>query len=318
AHWRQSSAVQDVSAFLPGVMNYTGSDRAEQWRSMRVSGDFSHCWRIGIVRGRAFTAEDDVPNGPRVALLSQNLWRRRFVGDPQTLGKTISLDGEPYLIAGIVEDSPALREFGPPPEVYTPFQLDPNSRDEGDYFKIAARLKPGVTVEQAKARVQASAGEYRATYPNSLVFGPKDGFAIQLFREALVGDSRRLLMILLSAVCLVLLIACANVANLLLARAAGRRREIAIRAAMGATRPRVIRELLVESVLLSMAGGALGLWLGYGGIRALLAVTTADLPLVGQNGAAVSMDWRVMGFSLVVSFTTGIVFGLAPALYSSR
>jgi predicted permease len=320
AYWRaQSSVIQDVSAFFPGVMNYTGGDVVEQLRSMKASADFFRCWGIRMVRGRAFTLEEDLPNGTRLAVISQGLWTRRFASDPQILGKTITLDGEAYSVIGIAADSAGLREFGPSPDVFLPFQLDPNSTDDvTTYFRVVARLKPGITWEQANARMRASAGEYRAKLPNLPSFGPKDGFTLPHFREALVGDIRPLLLILLSAVWLVLLIACANVANLLLARATGRRREIAIQAAIGATRGRIIRQLLTESVMLAMTGGALGLWLGYGGIRALLAVNTADLPLLGPDGSAVNIDWRVMAFALTVSLVTGIVFGLFPALQASR
>jgi putative ABC transport system permease protein len=315
--WRtQSSVLQDVSAFLPGVMNYTGGDVVEQWHSIQASADFFRCWGMGIVRGRSFTPKEDLPNGPRVALVSQNLWMLRFGSDSRILGKMISLNGEPYSVIGIVADSPALHEFGPPSDVYVPFQLDPNTRDEGNYFKVVARLKAGVTLEQAKDRLQAFANSNRATYPHTI--GPRAGFTVRVFREALVRGIRPLLLILLNAVGVVLLIACANVASLLLVRAISRKREIAIRAAIGAARGRVIRQLLTESLLLSIIGGTLGLLLGYGGIRALLAVNTAELPLVGHNGSAVNVDWRVMAFSLVVSLGTGIVFGLFPALQASR
>ena len=316
-HWRaQSSVIQYVSAFLPGAMNYTGGEVVEQLRSMRASADFFRCWGIRIVRGRTFTPEEDIPRGPRLALISEGLWIRRFAGDPQIVGKTLSLNGEPYSVIGIVADSPGLREFGPAPEVYVPFQLDPDSTDEGNYFGVVARLKPAITLEQANARLVASLSDYRARFPNSL--GEKDGFTATPLREALVGNIRPLLLMLLSAVGLVLLMACANVASLLLARATGRWREIAIRAAVGGGRGRLIRQLLTESVLLSLMGGPLGLFLGYIGIRALLAVNTADLPLVGQNGSAVNMDWRVTGFALTVSLVTGIVFGLFPAVQCSR
>jgi putative ABC transport system permease protein len=307
--------IQDVSAFLPGVMNYTGIEGVEQLRSIRASADFFRCWGIRTVRGRTFTREEDLPHGPRVTLISQTLWTRRFASNPQILGKAISLNGEPYSVIGILTDNSGLREFGPPPDVYVPFQFDPNTRDEGNYFKVVARLTPGITLKQAKDRLQAFANEIRAKFPNTV--GQRGGFTVMLFREARVGDIRPLLLILLSAVGLVLFIACANVANLLLVRATGRRREIAIRTAIGAGRQRLIRQLLSESVLLSIIGGALGLLLGFGGIRALLAVNTADLPLVGQNGSAVNIDWRVMGFALAVSLMTGIVFGLLPALEAS-
>jgi putative ABC transport system permease protein len=317
AHWRaQSSVIEEVSAFRIGVMNYTGGEVVEQLRSMQASADIFRCFGVPLLRGRGFTAEEDSPNGPRVALISQDLWTQRFASDPQILGKTISLSGEPYTIVGIAADNQSTREFGLPPEVYVPFQLDPNTNDQGHYFQVVARLKPGVALGQAQARLQVSAQEYRAKFPN--VLGPKAGFTVKPFREAIVGDVRSSLLVLLGAVSMVLLIACVNVANLLLVRATGRRREIAIRAAVGAGRARMIRQLLTESVLLSLAGGALGLFVGFAGIRALLAVNTAGLPRVGEDGVAVAVDWRVLVFALLVSVATGIVFGLIPALQGSR
>ena len=232
------------------------------------------------------------------------------------LGKTISLDGEAHTVIGIVGDISALRAYVPFSEVYVPFQIDPNSSDQGAYFNVVARLKSGTTLDQARARLRASTREYRTKFPTDL--GPKESFTAKRFREDMVGGHRPLLLVLLGAVSLVLLIACANVANLLLARAPSRRREIAIRAAIGAGRGRMIRQLLTESALLSLAGGTLGLLLGYGGIRALLAINTAGLPMVGENGTAVTIDWRVMGFALLISLGTGIVFGLFPALEGSR
>ena len=232
------------------------------------------------------------------------------------LGKTISLDGEAHTVIGIVGDISALHAYVPFSEVYVPFQIDPNSSDQGAYFNVVARLKSGTTLDQARARLRVSTREYRTKFPTDL--GPKESFTAKRFREDMVGGHRPLLLVLLGAVSLVLLIACANVANLLLARAASRRREIAIRAAIGAGRGRMIRQLLTESALLSLAGGTLGLLLGYGGIRALLAINTAGLPMVGENGTAVTIDWRVMGFALLISLGTGIVFGLFPALEGSR
>ena len=317
AHWRaQSSVIEEVSAFRIGVMNYTGGEVVEQLRSMQASADIFRCFGVPLPRGRGFTAEEDSPNGPRVALISQDLWSRRFASDPQILGKTISLSGEPYTIVGIAADNRSTREFGLPPEVYVPFQLDPSTSDQGNYFQVVARLKPGIALGQAKARLQVSAQEFRAKFPTGI--GPRGGFTVEPFREAIVGNVRSSLLVLLGAVSMVLLIACVNVANLLLVRATGRRREIAIRAAVGAGRARMIRQLLTESVLLSLVGGALGLLVGFAGIRALLAVNTAGLPRMGQDGIAVAMDWRVLVFALLVSVATGIVFGLIPALEGSR
>ncbi len=312
----QSSVLQDVSAYVPGVMNYTGGEVVEQLRSMQMSSDAFHCWGTPILRGRGFTPDDDAPGGPHVTLIGEDFWQRRFARDPQILGKTISLNGETYTVIGVAAPTPAWLEFGAPTEVYVPFQLDPNSSNQTRFFNVTARLKPGVSLEQANARLQASAVEFRAKFPDAL--GPKDVFSVMPFRDFVVSDSRPLLMVLLGAVGLVLLIACANVANLLLVRAAGRRREIAIRAAIGAGRGRMVRQLLTESVLLSLSGGALGLLLGYSGIRALLAVNTAGLPRLGDDGIAVTMDWRVMAFAVLVSLATGIIFGLFPAMQGSR
>ena len=316
--WRtQSSVLQYVSAFTTTVMNYTGGEVAEQLHAMQASAEVFRCWEIPIFTGRGFTQEEDLPDAPRVVVISNELWTRRFSSDPQILGKTISLSGEAHTVVGIAGASPGLREFGPLPDVYVPFRIDPNTTDQGNFFLTAARLKPGVTLVQAKARMQVSAGEFRAKFPDT-TGDAKFGFTVATFREMLVGDIRPLLWVLLSAVGLVLLIACANVANLLLVRATGRRREIAIRTAIGAGRGRMVRQLLTESLLLSLAGGVLGLLLGFAGIRALLAVNTAGLPMVGDNGTAVAIDWRVAAFALAVSLVTGIVFGLFPALQGSR
>jgi putative ABC transport system permease protein len=317
AHWRaQSSVLEDVSAYVLGAINYGSGDAVEQVRFIQVSEDFFRCMGTPILQGRGFTPEEDTPNGPHVALISQDFWISRLAGDPRILGQTIELSGDAYTVIGILAKNPNLSEFGPTPAVVVPFQLDPNSRNQGHYFTVVARLKPGVSLQQAQARLQASAGEYLAKFHAGL--GPRNGFSVMPYQAAAVGNTGSLLMVLMGAVGLVLLIAFTNVANLLLVRAAGRRREIAIRASIGAGRGRVIRQLLIESVLLSLTGGVLGLLLGYAGIRALLAVNTAGLSRVGENGVAVGMDWRVAGFALAVSLLTGIVFGLFPALKGSR
>ena len=317
AHWRaQSSVLEDVSAFSGVLMNYTGTDVAEQLSGLQVSADTFQAFGIPILRGRTFTPAEDSPHGPRVVLISQQLWATRFASDPQILGKTISLNGEVYAIIGVVAYNAAWLEWGPAPAVFVPAQIDLNSSDVGNYFEALARLKPGVTLEQAKAELQASTPALRAKFPTAI--GPKDVFTVATFKESLVGDTRPLLWVMLGAVGLVLLIACANVANLLLVRATGRRREIAIRAAIGAGRGRIVRQLLTESVLLSLVGGALGLALGFAGIRGLLAVNTAGLPRVGVDGVALWMDWRLLAFALGISLATGIIFGLFPAWQGSR
>lgn len=315
-HWReQSSVVQDVSAFRTGVLNWTG-DVAEQLRSAQVSASYFRLFGARIIRGRAFSAEEDLPKGPHVVLLSEGLWQRRFARDPNILGKTVLLGGDPHAVVGIVSSSFDFQEFGPAPEVWVPFQLDPYSPDQGHYFQAAGRLKSGVSLEQAKARIVASAQDFLHKYPRAL--GQNGGFSIDSLRTALVQNVRESLTVLAVAVGFVLLIACSNVANLLLARAIGRKREIAIRAALGAGRSRLVRQLLTESVLLSSAGAVLGSVLGIVAIRALLAVNTANLPRVGRDGALVTVDWRVLAFTAVVAVVTALLFGLVPALQSSR
>jgi predicted permease len=316
-HWReQASVVEDVAAYRSNVVNYTGGAFPEQLRASQVSAAYFRLFGAPLHLGRTFSADEDRPGGERVAVLSHGLWTRRFGADPAVIGKTISLSGDPYSVVGILGPSFDVAEFGPPPELWIPFQLDPGTNDQGHYFQVAGRLKAGVPLEQAKARLALSAAEYTRKFPNAL--GPNAGFSVQTLRDAVVGDVRTTLWILLGAVAFVLLIACANVASLLLARATGRQREMAIRAAIGASRERIIRQLLTESVLLSVTGGVLGLVLGILGIRALLAINTAGLPRVGENGSVVGVDGRVLAFTILVSIGTGVLFGLIPALQASR
>jgi putative ABC transport system permease protein len=317
-HWReQTTVVQDVSAFGTGVVNLTGGAFPEQLHSARVSVDYFRLFGAVPLRGRTFTQQEDLPHGDKVVVLSYGFWNRRFAADPQIVGKPISLGGEPHTVIGVLAPGFDFRDFGPAPDVFIPFQLDPNPTDQGHYFNAGGRLKPGVTLDQAKARLKMSAEDFRRKYPNAL--GKGQSFSVEPIREAMVGDVRSSLLVLGGAVSLVLLIACANVANLLLARAVGRRREIAVRMAIGAARGRIVRQLLTESVILSAAGAVAGSILGIVGIRALLTVNTANLPRVGQQGAPlVTADWRVLAFTILVAAFTGILFGLIPALQTSR
>jgi putative ABC transport system permease protein len=316
-HYREQTEIaQDVSAFNTGVMNYTGGTFPEQLRSGRVTADFFKLTGAPVLLGRTFTPEEDRPAGPRVTVIARRLWETRFNADPNIVGKSISLGGEPYTIVGVLNDFD-FREFGPTPQVWVLFGFDPNTKDQGHYFQAMGRLKSGVTLQQANARMGDSAKSFRAKFPQAL--GPQNSFGVKPIRDMIVRDDvKRSLLIYGGAVSFVLLIACANVANLLLVRATGRRREIAIRAAIGGSRGRIIRQLLTESVVLSLAGGLLGLVVGWAGIRALLSVNTAGLPRVGENGAFVGMDWRVVAFTIGISLATGIIFGLIPALQSSK
>jgi putative ABC transport system permease protein len=316
-HWRtQTQVVQDVAAYRNTVMNFAGGGVPEQFQASQVSADYFKLFGVPIIRGRAFTAQEDLPKAPKVALVSERLWERRFQRDPNMLGRSISLSGDPHTVIGIVGSSFDVSEFGDNPDVFVPFQLEQNTNDQGHYFQVAGKLKAGVTMDQADARLKVSAEEYRQRHPR--VLNRDQYFGVRSLSEEVVAGVRTTLYVLVGAVGLVLLIACANVANLLLVRATGRRREIAIRAAIGAGRGRIIRQLLTESVLLSALGGACGLVLGVIGMRALLAVNTANLPRVGEDGAVVGLDWRVLLFTLGVSLGTGLLFGLIPALQGSR
>jgi putative ABC transport system permease protein len=316
-HWRsQTTVVQDVSAYRNNVMNFAGGGVPEQFRASQVSSDYFRLFGVPIIRGRPIAAAEDLPNASKVALISERLWERRFRSDPQMLGRSISLSGEAYTVVGIVGSRFDVSEFGPNPDVWVAFQLDPNTSDQGHYFQVAGKLKAGVSLAQANARLKVSAEEYKQKYPR--VLNKDQSFAVRSLSEEIVADVRTTLYVLVGAVGLVLLIACANVANLLLVRATGRRREIAIRAAIGAGRGRIIVQLLTESVLLSAIGGACGLVLGVLGMKTLLAVNTANLPRVGENGGVVGLDWRVLLFTIAVSLGTGILFGLIPALQASR
>lgn len=315
-HWReQTSVVQDVTAYRNSVVNFTGGSFPEQLRSGQVSGDFFKLFGAPLAVGRTFAADEDAPNGPKAAVLSHGTWVTRFNSDPQVAGKTISLSGAPFTIIGVLGEFD-FAEFGPAPQVWTAFQLDPNTTDQGHFFQAAGRLKPGVTLEQAKARLDLSSRDFERKFPGAL--GQGGSFSVEPVKEVLIRNVRTSLFVLGGAVTFVLLIACANVANLLMVRATGRKREIALRAALGGSRGRIARQLLTESVVLSLVGGVLGLILGLVGIRALLSVNTAGLPRVGVEGAMVGLDWRVLAFTLVTALGTGLLFGLFPALQSAR
>jgi putative ABC transport system permease protein len=324
--WRQQThAFQEVSAFrfsvFPPVMGDAFTEPASYGQ---VSADFFRLFGASLLIGRTFSDAEDLPGAGHVAVLSYEAWKRRFRGDLHIIGKTISLGGSPYEVIGILgpdftsHASLAGWRQSRPPAVWIPFQLDPDRRDYNLYFAAAGRLKPGVTLRMAQAQLQATAKEYRRNNPGDVTMHPKTSFGVQPIQDFLASGEHSTLFLFLGAVGFVLLIACANVANLLLVRTAGRKHEFAIRAAVGAGRSRITRQLLAESALLAVTGGALGLILGVAGIHAVLKVVFVYIPLIGEYGSAVTMDWRVLFFTLLVSLSTAILFGLLPALQGSH
>jgi putative ABC transport system permease protein len=313
----QTEAFQDVAASeFSGVgLSLTGGSYPEQVHAIHATANYFHLFGAPVIQGRTFTAEEDRLNGPHVAVLSYGLWQRRFAGNNSIIGKSIDLSGVAHTVIGIV--APGFNtEPGTPPDIWIPFQIDPTSVDHGRYFSIVGRLRPGVTVDNANAQLALATKTFHEKFPN--MAGPRDNFMVRPLQEAIVSDVRPSLLILAGAVCLVLLIASVNVANLLLVRATGRKREIAIRAAIGAGRGRIVCQLLTESLVLSLTGGALGLALGMAGIRGLLAINPGNIPRIGPHGALVTLDWRLLGFTILVAVATGLLFGLFPALEASR
>ena len=315
--WHQQTSIfQQVAAYGFGGagLNITGGDRPEQVQGMPVSADYLPMFGAPIVAGRTFMAEEDSPHGGHVTVLSYGLWKRRYNADPNVIGSTIQLDGEAYQIIGVVgknfvTDTPA--------DLWVPFQFDMNSLDMAHFFTVAARLKPGVTIPQANAQLRLAADQYRRLYGTDSL-PPDGGFGVASLEESLIGDMRSPLLVLLAAVGFVLLIACANVANLLLARATARKREFATRAALGAGRGQLIRQLLIESMMLSLSGGVFGLILGFAGVRLLLSINPGNIPRIGEDGSGVTLDPNILLFTLGISLLTGILFGLIPAISAAR
>ena len=313
--WReQTRAFRDVSAydFAANGLSLDAGDVPEQVRGVRVTADYFRLFGAPMVLGRTFTPEETSPHGGNVTILSDALWKRRFNADPRIVGKTISLDHESYTILGVTG-----REFqtDPAADLWIPFQFALTSGDPTHYLQVAGRLKPGVTLAQANAELQLVAEHARG----SQSFADSHfNFQVKPLRDVIVGHAQSSLLLLAVAVGFVLLIACANVANLLLVRAISRKREFAIRSALGAGHLRIVRQLLAESLVLSFTGGGLGVALGVTGVRALLSMNPGDIPRIGERGAFVVLDPPIVAFTLGLSLLTGVAFGLFPALLASR
>lgn len=292
----QRETFQEIGAYetLATGVNLTGSDEPEQLSGLHVSAQYFSVFGAECQLGRPFSDDEDRPGGPRLAVLSEGLWKRRFGRDRNIVGTTVVLDGEPYVVTGVLGSRFAAE---PTADVWLPLNANPNSITHNHNFRVTARLRPGVSFAMAGEQMKRAEAEFAAKFPSTSSPG---SFTIEPLQNVGIDDIRPALLVLLGAVGLVLLIACANVANLVLGRANGRTREMAIRAALGAGRRRIISQLLMESLLLAGAGGLLGVALGFTGLQELLAISTVQLPRLGVHGSAFALDWRVLVFTLCI------------------
>ena len=306
---RQSQSFEQIAGFIPGGLILGVGEETERVRATFVLDGFFPIFKTNPLSGRVLQADDMPPGREPVLVISYALWQRRFGGNQNVVNTKVTMNGKPATIVGIM---PAGFNFANDSEAWTPLQLDlaKEARDDR-YLAVVGRLKPGASISQARAEMDTINERLAQNYHET-----NDGWGVRLteLRESLVGQLRTSLLILLGAVACVLLIACANVANLLLARAMYRQKEIAVRTALGASRLRIVRQLLTESVLLSVVSGVLGLALSLWLIKLLIALSPPNSPRVDE----ITIDLRVFGFTLGVTVLAGILFGLFPALQTSR
>src|SRR6516225_8286128 len=317
--WRKSGTFQSMAAYDFGTvsLNLGTSDRPNPVNGMHVTADFFSVFGVKPLLGRTFSPEEDLPNSGKFVVLTSDVWKNHLGRDRDIVGKAITLSGEPYVVLGVLPES---YQPDPPTDLYLPAQLEPNSTNEGHMYYVAGRLRPDASIGAAQAELAVIADQFRAAHSD--VMDKSESVDVVPLRVAIGGEVRLALLILAGAVAFVLLIACGNVAGLLLARATGRQKEIAIRTAVGASRGRIVRQLLTESMLLGLAGGVAGLILGGIGVRMLLALTPGNIPRINDPGHSLGglrmLDWRILLFLFSISLATGLLFGLFPALRVSR
>jgi len=307
----QNTAFDQMAAFKSDNFNYTEGGDPERKRGKQVSADFLPLLGVNPILGRGFSHEDDQPGASPAVIVSHAFWQNRLSGSSAVIGKPLKLNGQDYTLIGVL---PADFEFNGVTDIFVPLGLNAaKMMDRGSHpgIYVIGRLKRGVSMDQAKASMATITSNLSQQYPETNA--GNSAVVVSLYEDT-VGSIRTTFMVLLGAVALVLLIACANVANLLLARSATRMKEIAIRGAMGATRVRLVRQLITESVLLSLLGGFCGFLIAIWGVRTLMTLVPPDIPRTREVG----LDLWVLGFTLLVSILTGVIFGLAPALQASK
>ena len=314
--WKEkSTSLEDVGAYTDNSFNLIGQGEPERISCAQVSASLFTTLGVQPLRGRTFVPEEDRPGQDQVAIVSEGFWQRRYGRDAGLVGNTIQLNDKTYTVVGIM---PAGFRFPGEFEIWLPLALDPVKETQGDWFslvQVAGRLKPGASAEQAQTELTLLSQQASAHFKEP---PPSSTLEIHPLHQQLVAGVRLSLLVLWGAVGLVMLLACANVANLMLSRTVSRQREMAVRAAVGARRWQLIRQLLAESLLLGLAGGAFGLLLAVWGTRAMASLAPEGFASSVHDLNAIGLDWRVFGFTLALSVLTGVIFGIVPALSGSR